>query len=120
MSWLRGLWQRFWRWIRPGAAPFTTVLVGDLPDDLRARTIYLVGEDGHLWCAAILCPCGCGDVIQLNLLEAARPSWKVRESSDGTISIEPSVWRQKGCRSHFFVRKGVIEWCQDAGAAWRS
>lgn len=119
MSWLRGLWRRLWHRIRPSSAPFATLLVEDLPDDLLPRTIYLAGEGGHLWCAAMLCPCGCGDVIQLNLLEAVRPYWRVRELPDGTISIEPSVWRRKGCRCHFFVRGGLIEWCRDTRSAWR-
>ena len=31
--------------------------------------------------------------------------------SDGSVSLMPSVWRQKGCRSHFFLRHGRIDWC---------
>lgn len=116
MNWLR----RLWAWLRgrrrPRPAPFATEAVDDLPDDLLPRTLYLAGEGGHRWCAALVCPCGCGEVIQLNLLRAVRPRWEVVEHRDGTVSLEPSVWRQKGCRSHFFLRRGQVEWCRSARA----
>lgn len=115
MSWLIRLWAWLLRRLRPRSAPFATASVEDLPDDLRPRTIYLAGEGGHRWCAALLCPCGCGQVIQLNLLKAVRPCWSVTEHGDGSVSIEPSVWRQKGCRSHFFLRHGRVEWFRAAG-----
>jgi hypothetical protein len=85
--------------------------VEDIPDRLVPANVYLAGEDNNLWAAAMLCPCGCKDVIELNLLTQARPSWKVQQHSDGTVSLAPSVWRQKGCGSHFFVRQGRIDWC---------
>lgn len=36
--------------------------------------------------------------------------------ADGTVSIKPSGWRQKGCRSHFFLKRGQIEWCKSSQA----
>lgn len=82
----------------------------DLPDELAPSTLYLVGDGPHRWAAAMICPCGCGEVIQLNLLIRVRPSWTVQEHADGTVSLSPSVWRTKGCRSHFIVRRSRIEW----------
>ncbi|MGE3343138.1 MAG: DUF6527 family protein [Vicinamibacterales bacterium] len=35
-----------------------------------------------MWAAALLCPCGCGDVIELNLVEQASPCWRVRQHRD--------------------------------------
>jgi hypothetical protein len=49
-------------------------------------------------------------VIQLNLLPDAEPLWSLTKHRDGTVTLSPSIWRQKGCRSHFFIRKGQIEW----------
>lgn len=111
MNWLKRQWLRLWRWLRPAEAPFGTTLVDELPDEPKPRTVYLAGEGRHLWCAGFVCPCGCGEIIRLNLLEDARPCWVVSKHPDETVSIEPSVWRQKGCRSHFFVRRGRIDWC---------
>jgi hypothetical protein len=84
--------------------------VEDFPDTLQAATLYVIGEEEYPWAAAMLCPCGCRDVIQLNLLTQARPCWTVRHHRNGSVSILPSVWRRNGCRSHFFVRNSGIEW----------
>lgn len=85
--------------------------VEDLPEQPQMNTLYIAGEDPHYWAAAMRCPCGCGDSIHLNLLEQESPSWQLRMHKDGSVSLLPSVWRTKGCRSHFFVRNGCIEWC---------
>jgi hypothetical protein len=89
--------------------------VEDLPDSLQPATLYVAGEEPHLWAAAILCPCGCGEVIHLNLLEDATPSWTLRHHRDGSVTVLPSVWRTKGCRSHFFIRNSRIVWCRFEG-----
>jgi|SRR5579862_198500 len=90
---------------------FRASRVDDFPDSLKTWTVYVAGEDGHLWAAALVCPCGCGETVELNLLKQVRPCWSVEEHPDGSITLMPSVWRQKGCRSHFFVRHGHIDWC---------
>lgn len=97
----------------PGRKPklFHYLRVEDIPEKLVPTTIYLAGEDDNLWAAAMLCPCGCEDAIELNLLTQVRPCWKVQQHPDGTVSLTPSVWRKKGCGSHFFVRHGRIDWC---------
>ena len=84
--------------------------VEDLPENLKPLRLYVAGERRNEWAAAMLCPCGCEETIQLNLLEQVRPRWRVLEAELGP-SLEPSVWRRQGCRSHFFLRSGQIEWC---------
>ena len=84
-----------------------------MPDQVESGVLYLVGEGPHLWFAAFLCPCGCGEAIQLSLSPDSRPRWGVEEHSDGTVSLSPSVWRVRGCRSHFFLRRGHIAWVRD-------
>lgn len=85
--------------------------VEDFPDRLRPATLYVAGEEPYLWAAAMLCPCGCGDVIELSLLQQASPHWRVERNRDGTLNLVPSVWRTKGCRSHFLIRNSRIDWC---------
>ena len=85
--------------------------VDDLPDVLKSGTVYLAGDEGHLWAAAMACPCGCRERIELNLLPQARPCWTAQRHADGTVTLMPSVWRQKGCKSLVFVRNGRIDWC---------
>jgi Family of unknown function (DUF6527) len=107
LRFLRWLWS--WRSFR--RSRWIGVVVDDVPDSLRKYCVYLIGEDGTLWQVAMLCPCGCSAVIQLCVLPDSRPSWSVSRHADGTVSLSPSVWRTTGCRSHFFLRRGRIDWC---------
>jgi len=86
--------------------------VEDFPERLQPMTLYIAGEEPYVWAAAMLCPCGCGDSIHLNLLEQERPCWSIQLHADSSVSAVPSVWRTKGCRSHFFIRNSGIEWCR--------
>jgi hypothetical protein len=43
-------------------------------------------------------------------LKQERPSWNIRRHPDGTVTVTPSVWRTKGCGSHFIIRKSRIHW----------
>lgn len=105
-------WLRSW-FIRP-ARPLKTVHAEELPDRLDPKAVYVLGEGNHRWFVTMICPCGCGATLQMSLLPDARPRWRLIEhSDDGTISLQPSVWRQVGCRSHFFLRRGLIQWCPD-------
>lgn len=90
---------------------YRAMRVEDFPDALSPGRVYLAGEGDNLWAATMRCPCGCGDVIELNLLPQVRPCWAVDEHADTTLTLTPSVWRQKGCRSHFILKGGRIVWC---------
>lgn len=103
--------RRFWTW-------FSRVLYGtryelqgreDVPERVEPDLIYLIGEGEHEWHLVMGCPCGCGSVIYLNLLPQSRPRWTY-EVTCGRISIHPSIWRTEGCRSHFWIREGLLEW----------
>lgn len=101
------------RWIRGQRKyDFTVQRLEDVPTSPRADIVYLVGEKDFEWVAILLCPCGCGELIQLNLLEcSSRPQWDVVFSNDGAATITPSIWKNKGCHSHFIIRDGNIHWC---------
>ena len=115
-NWLKTL-RRFWLlvknrlWGTP--VPYETVYLDELLDKLKSNAIYLIGENDFLWSAALMCPCGCGSLIQLNLLPEANPCWQVEAHDDDTITLAPSVWSRKSCGSHYFVRRGLIEWCAE-------
>ncbi len=87
--------------------------VDDQPEIVEPGLIYLIGNYPKPWSATLLCPCSCGSVIQLSLLRDDDPRWKAVRHFDGTISLYPSVWRTKGCKSHFFVRHGRIVWAKN-------
>lgn len=84
--------------------------VDEFPDVYEPFKIYLIREKDNLWAGGMLCPCGCGDVITLNFSKKYRPRWSVKEHPDGSVTLTPSIRRRDGCRSHFFVRNGKIDW----------
>ena len=98
-------------WFARRRGLYATVCVSKLPDRLNPRTVYVVGEGSHQWFAGFLCPCGCGETIQASLVEKSRPHWRIALRWDGAVSLYPSVWRIKGCRSHFWLRRGRVQWC---------
>jgi hypothetical protein len=115
IEFLIGLYRRAAQWLRDWRfPPYRTVIVQEyLPKQLKPRTLYIVQEDDIEEQAAMVCPCGCGRTLQMNLLTDERPCWRVSKHADGTASLHPSVWRQKDCRSHFWFRRGRIQWAID-------
>jgi hypothetical protein len=79
----------------------------DIPEYPLQGVLYIIGEKKFLWCIVLKCPCGCGDLIHLNLLKKANPRWTffIRKKK---ITLYPSVWREKGCRSHFVIRRNRV------------
>ena len=82
----------------------------ELPEAVEPLTIVAVGEGEHLWYAVLACPCGCGETIQLSLLPDERPRWRLTVH-EGVPTLSPSVWRHRGCQSHFILRDGLVTWC---------
>lgn len=106
-KWLRQTWDKH------GPARRIRIVEGDeLPEKLPRRDLVLTRDDGDDWSIGMRCPCGCGEVIELMLLEEARPRWDLKTDENNRPTLHPSVWRRKGCRSHFWVRKGHIFWCE--------
>lgn len=90
---------------------YKTVLCEDLPDNIERKVLYVVGENNTYWMAAMVCPCGCGDLIQLALDPTGRPRWQIHINKKFQATLKPSVHRMVSCRSHFFIRKGRVIWC---------
>lgn len=76
--------------------------------------ITVIYENIPYW-AIFKCPCGCGTVISLSLQKIHRPSWTVEKSKTGRPSLYPSVWQNKGCCSHFWIKEGRVHWCSNSG-----
>lgn len=106
MRWLRGLKEHL--------APRRRLVVHDddsLPDKLPRRDLVVARDDGEDWAAGLMCPCGCGAVLELMLIAEARPNWKLSVDHRGRPSLYPSIWRDTGCRSHFWLHRGRVRWC---------
>ncbi len=83
------------------------------PRKLQPYRLYVLLEGGTPWQAAMICPCGCNEILELNLLPDEHPRWTFRKDKKGYVTLEPSIDRQIGCRSHFFLRAGKIIWAMD-------
>jgi len=94
------------------APEWTASRAEDMPEELEPQTVYLVGETSCPWAAAFVCPCGCEAMISLSLVRGDDPSWVASVDGKGRPTIHPSVWRVRGCKSHFILRQGRIIWAQ--------
>lgn len=102
-------------WIRVnifGSEISNVVLCKEFPENIEENCIYITHEEGALCYLMMKCPCGCGADIDLSLLKGLKPRWSVEFNTKGTISITPSIWRKRGCKSHFFYKKGTVIWCK--------
>jgi hypothetical protein len=107
---IRSILSRLLEWLGLREKSYRVQRVAELPDTPRPFVIYAIG-DSDAWLAALVCPCGCGHLIQLSLLKEDSPHWSLQADRGGKVSISPSVWRRLGCQAHFFVRNGRIIWC---------
>ena len=107
------IWRWIVRWLRPVPAPIALQYVegDDLPGRFSERTLVVARDHGELWVAGMICPCGCGRRVELMLLRGVKPRWDLIVGGDGLPTLHPSVWVKDGCRSHFWLRRGQIQWC---------
>jgi hypothetical protein len=74
----------------------------EAPAALASRDDFVIVERGIPRLAVFQCPCGCGDVVTLNLDSRAGKAWRLSRRNR-TVTLRPSVWRDTGCQSHFVV-----------------
>jgi hypothetical protein len=109
--------MRLARWFRRNWARIAPrrnlrIIEGDsLPPRLPRRDLVLARDSDEDWCVGMRCPCGCGRTIELLVIPEAKPRWDLSVDDKGRPSLSPSVWLQKGCRSHFWLRGGRVRWC---------
>jgi len=105
--------QNLWRKLRRG--PDITVVrieaMSELPDQLLKQKLYVVGGASPKW-AMLSCPCGCGERIDVNLMQNRKPFWRLTVRKE-RATLYPSLWMARGtCRSHFWVKDGRIDWAR--------
>jgi hypothetical protein len=94
--------------VAPTTPPSDAIGIGDF---------YWVVHQGVDYWSLFRCPCTCGEVISLPLQSSHRPHWQLERSASGRPTLNPSVWRNKGCKSHFWIKDGFVLWCRDSGLA---
>src|SRR5687768_14360554 len=97
--------SRFW---------FKDVLYSQIvqvPDQATAMTqlqpgvLVLVKPGDKPKSLKFVCPCGCGQVVSINLMPQAAKAWRISSEPSRGLSLWPSVWLDIGCRSHFILRR---------------
>ena len=99
-KWIKGFFRKKYKYR----------LVKDIPDTLKPRFIYIVENNGFPWQIVMICPCGCTKLLHMNLMREYKPYWRFEVNKRNKISLYPSIHRIVGCKSHFFIRKGKIQW----------
>jgi hypothetical protein len=54
----------------------------------------------------LVCPCGCGEELAINVDKQAGRAWRLYQRPG--LTMFPSVWRETGCESHFILWKDRI------------
>lgn len=95
--------------------------VQDYPDDpkeMEPGVLYMervnnADPTSEPMVASMFCPCGCGHVYSIPLQgwKSASPQWSLSGSVEKP-SLQPSVVHTAGCKSHFYLTDGRINWCQ--------
>lgn len=85
-------------------------IVDDIQDNYEYGSLYLVGSNNNFWRCVFHCPCGCGELLELLLLDGASPNWTVELIDDSHVDLSPSIWKIYGCKSHFFVKNNRVVW----------
>lgn len=85
----------------------------DWPDSFESGKVYKIAFSELEKFLAFACPCGCDRPIWLNISDKNnRPFWDFRDN-EGSPDVSPSILRMEpdGCKSHFFMRDGLVRWC---------
>ena len=83
--------------------------------ELPPRILHVVGGKSFQKWAYLKCPCPCGELIMLSLSKTKRPHWQVAIDWLDRPTVTPSIWQTAECFSHFWLKKGCVEWTKDTG-----
>ena len=105
LSWWRSL-ALLWR---PWHIAGYVGAADEIPDQLPAKGVILVGDDGNPTWVALDCPCPRGHRLMVNLDKSRRPAWRI--DSTKPLTIRPSIDNIVSDRQcHFVVHRGRIRW----------
>lgn len=83
-------------------------------DELRPGRMVVVRDPRDKW-LCFECPCGCGETTKFPLNQERRPQWRLNVDRLNRPTVSPSIRQTSGCRSHYWIRQGCVDWCRDLG-----
>jgi hypothetical protein len=75
------------------------------------RVLALVGSTVNPKWALVKCPCGCDQILELNLMKTHYPRWRLRILRNGTFALSPSI-NALACGAHFWFVDGRVVWAK--------
>ncbi|AGF53761.1 sll6052 (plasmid) [Synechocystis sp. PCC 6803] len=84
------------------------------PEEIMSGEVVIVGDRNHKKWACFRCPSGCGELILLSLNKNQHPSWRVDCDWLNRPTLHPSVRQLNHCQCHFWIKRGVTQWCADS------
>jgi hypothetical protein len=111
-GWMRQLlvWMRR---IRQPDFVVRRVRVHPAPEEIKSGVMVFVGERHLQKWACFRCPGGCGEVVKLSLNAKQHPCWQVEIDNLARPTVVPSVRQLNDCGCHFWIREGIVKWCDD-------
>jgi hypothetical protein len=85
------------------------------PEEIKQGQAFIVGNTKIRKWICFQCPDGCGEMIHLSLISTTTPHWSISVDWLGQPTVFPSVRKLDGCKSHFWIKTGKIDWCNDSG-----
>ena len=92
---------------------YSLCMVEDIQDTYEYGKLYLVGSNGNYWLSVFHCPCGCGELLELLLIDTVSPHWSTEFIDNEHVNLSPSIWKIHGCKSHFFVKNNHVIWVSE-------
>ena len=84
-------------------------------DEMVPGRVYVVIEKKYRKWAYFLCPGETGEAVMLSLQQNRWPRWRIVTDILGRPTIHPSIRQLEGTYAHFWIRKGMVNWCPDSG-----
>jgi len=110
IKYINNLFNRFLSWLLERENLYKSEYVSDIPKNPEPYKVYILGGAKNPFLAVIQCPCGCKELLHMNLLISRDPCWKLFVEDDSSITFKPSLWKKTGCRSHFHLINGMVRW----------
>jgi len=81
-------------------------------EDIKMGWVYPEVQDSRLHAVIFLCPCNCGELVAFPTQGSELESyWKADFGTQGLLTMTPSIKMESGCKSHYTIRNGMVEWC---------
>jgi hypothetical protein len=100
--------QTYQAWRRPRVRLEAVI---ERPRNPKRGRLYVTLQAGEPAFGTMLCPCGCGETLNLRFFGDRRPRWSIIWDQRKRPTVRPSIWRQAGCGSHFHLNAGRVDWC---------